>query len=178
MSNNNKKKAEQLGMPFGTAAGRLRKELLYKYVKAAGDHICYRCNEPIDSVEEFSIDHKIDWLDENPDLFWDLDNIAFSHHPQCNKRRPSRKEGPEGTAWCRVHEEFLPIENFSPAESRWSGVRSDCRECAASHYRENRHRYYKDQSKLVHGTVSGYSNYKCRCEDCKKAQSDYVRNKI
>jgi len=83
MSNNNQKKADQLGMPAGTAANRLRKQLLFKYVQLAGDDHCYACSEKIESVDDFTIEHKQKWLDVDPDLFWNLDNIAFSHK-ECN----------------------------------------------------------------------------------------------
>lgn len=75
-------------MPVGTAQGRLRQRLLFKLVVDAKLNNCFVCEEPIVSLETFSIEHKEPWLDENPDLFWDLDNIAFSHR-SCN--RPHRK---------------------------------------------------------------------------------------
>lgn len=28
---------------------------------------------------------------------------------------------------------------------------------------------------IPHGTVSGYGNHKCRCDDCKKANSEYYK---
>lgn len=28
---------------------------------------------------------------------------------------------------------------------------------------------------MKHGTVNGYSNYKCRCPECKKAWNDYQK---
>lgn len=77
----NEEKRKQLGMPFGTAAGQLRKSLLFQYVKLAKGAICFHCNKPIDTIEEFSIEHKIPWLHSGNarKLFFDLNNIAFSH---------------------------------------------------------------------------------------------------
>lgn len=91
MTNGNSKKAEQLGMPYGTACGRLRKLILFKLLRENGKDICYRCGKRIDTPEELSIEHKIDWLDsEDPvGIFFDLDNIAFSHL-SCNSRAASR----------------------------------------------------------------------------------------
>ena len=87
VNRSNADKAAVLGMPAGTAGHRLRKNILYKYVRAAGDHFCYKCGFEITSVEDFSIEHKKPWQSTNhPELFWDLDNIAFSHL-QCNVRR-------------------------------------------------------------------------------------------
>lgn len=134
MSNNNKKKAEQLGMPLGTASGRLKKQLLFKYVQLAGDDHCYACSDRIESVDDFTVEHIIPWLDSDPELFWDLDNVAFSHKA-CNiphrfqDGTKLRKIGPEGTAWCSVHEEFLPIEEFWSNKSRWNGLHSTCKTC-------------------------------------------------
>lgn len=81
MNSIHKKKAEQLGMPHGTAANRLRKMLLFSLLKEFGRNICYQCKQPIETVEELSIEHKIPWLDsEKPiELFFDLDNIDYSH---------------------------------------------------------------------------------------------------
>jgi hypothetical protein len=75
----NAKKSKQLGMPFGTASGRLRKMLLFKLAKELGYDVCYRCQLQISDIENFTIEHKKAWLDVDPNLFWDLDNIAFSH---------------------------------------------------------------------------------------------------
>ena len=73
------KKLTQLGMNPSTANGRLLKDLLYNFVIQAG-HKCFRCNEEL-TRETFSIEHTTPWLDsENPlELFFALDNIAYSH---------------------------------------------------------------------------------------------------
>lgn len=79
--NGNDKKNEQLGMNHATAAGQLRKLILFKLVQEAGKDICFHCGKRIDSVDNFSIEHKVPWLDSNKpkELFFNLDNIAFSH---------------------------------------------------------------------------------------------------
>ena len=76
-----KRKAEQLGMPLGTASNRLRKLILFKILKDNGLNICYRCGKPIESADVLSIEHKENWLDsDNPkEKFFDLENIGFSH---------------------------------------------------------------------------------------------------
>jgi hypothetical protein len=102
MGNFNKKKSEQLGMPLGTACGRLRKLIMFDLLKQLGKDICYRCNRSIDTVDELSIEHKEPWLDVNPNLFWDLNNISFSHL-SCNIAHGRRKQpGPisHGTIWA------------------------------------------------------------------------------
>lgn len=87
LTNSNKKKSKQLGMAHGTACGILRKQILFAAIQQLGQDVCYRCEEKIESIDEFSIDHKTPWLDaDDPhDLFFDLDNIAFSHL-KCNRR--------------------------------------------------------------------------------------------
>lgn len=81
----NRKKDELLGEPHGTATGRLRKALLFKYVKLAGHDICYRCKRKIEVVADFSVEHTVAWQ-AAPDpkaAFMALDDIAFSHL-RCN----------------------------------------------------------------------------------------------
>lgn len=138
--NTNQKKSEQLGLAFGTANSRLRKQLLFKYVSIAGANVCFSCEGVIESVDDFSIEHKKPWFNKDPELFWDLDNIAFSHL-KCNTphtykgRRDARKVGPEGTAWCSIHKDFLPIENFWSNKSRWNGYYSTCKSCFEQYHR-------------------------------------------
>ena len=78
-------------MPIGTASNRLRKELLFKYIKKAKDNYCFQCGSEIETIDELSIEHKIPYLDsEDPiELFFNLENIAFSHLT-CNIRAARR----------------------------------------------------------------------------------------
>lgn len=75
------KKKSQLGMDPGTAQSQLKKSILFKLVQKCGDDICHHCKKKIETEDELSIEHKTPWLDsENPkELFFDLDNISFSH---------------------------------------------------------------------------------------------------
>jgi hypothetical protein len=70
-------------MPFGTAQGRLKKRIFFSLVQRLGLDICFRCGKRILTAEDLSCDHKKPWLDISLELFWDLDNIAFSHRG-CN----------------------------------------------------------------------------------------------
>lgn len=134
----NRKKESQLGMPIGTAASRLRKLVLFEVLKRHAENFCFQCGLEITSATDLSIEHKHPWLDIDVDLFWDMDNIAFSHQ-WCNfgaarniwKRGPSRlrKIGSKGTAWCRAHQEFLPVGAFSKNCSNWNGLQGECDEC-------------------------------------------------
>ncbi len=93
MKNNNIKKTEQLGMPFGTASHRLRKTILFSLVKKLKENYCFQCGAEIENEEQLSIEHKVPYLDsEDPkNLFFDLDNIAFSHL-NCNIGAAKRAE--------------------------------------------------------------------------------------
>jgi len=83
--NKQEKKTKQLGMNPGTASNRLKKEVMFSLVKQTGRDFCFQCGEKIETIKEFSIEHKKPWLDsKNPEeLYFNLDNIAFSHL-KCN----------------------------------------------------------------------------------------------
>ena len=77
--NSNERKSKQLGIPFGTATNKLKKKILFSLIKQLKLDICFHCNLPILTENELSIEHKIPWEGKDIALFWDLDNIAFSH---------------------------------------------------------------------------------------------------
>ena len=81
----NEKKNNMLGMPHGTAANRLRKNILFSLVCALKANECFQCGGVIQSVEDLSIEHKEPWMQANDPVesFFDLNNIAFSHL-KCN----------------------------------------------------------------------------------------------
>ena len=70
-----------------TASGRLVKDLLWDMIVQLDKDICFHCNKPMQR-DNFSIEHKKPWLDsEDPvGLYFDLDNISFSHL-KCNFER-------------------------------------------------------------------------------------------
>ena len=126
----NQKKTIQLGMSYGKAGWILRKSIMFWLLEELGWDICCRCNTPIDTVDEVSIEHKEPWLDsDNPaELFFDLDNIGFSH-VSCNRQhRTTKKIGPPGTQWCWACKQFKDTSVFPTRTSqhRWS---DECREC-------------------------------------------------
>ena len=128
----NEVKAQKLGMPYGTACNRLRKVILYHLLKQLGQNTCFQCKEEIESAEFLSIEHKQSWSD-NPNLFWEIDNIAFSHLT-CNikaSRRGGRRfpQREDGHLWCSKHQQYLPGEMFSKGSGRPSGYRGYCNEC-------------------------------------------------
>lgn len=92
------KKNEQLGMSHSTAAHRLRKSIMWKYIQMMQHDTCHQCGKKINSEDELSIEHKEPWLDsDNPvEKFFDLNNIAYSHL-NCNAGAARRKKADCGT---------------------------------------------------------------------------------
>ena len=143
-SNTVKKIKEQLGMSPGKARSRLWTQLLFSMAQELGRDICFRCGEKIETLETFSVDHKQAWLDVSPDLFWKLENLAFSHR-LCNgkaaRRNPEAQResikrywatintAPEGTSWCMGCKDFLVLAEFHLNRSRIAGVQKYCIEC-------------------------------------------------
>lgn len=130
MTSNNKKSAT-LGMPHGTATGRLRKMVLFHLLKKHSENICVRCNKEIENVDDLSLEHIKPWEGISADLFWDLNNISFSHI-FCN--RPHRLHGnkkftSEGTAWCSGHQAELSIEEFQKCARKDDGLQPYCKAC-------------------------------------------------
>jgi hypothetical protein len=83
----------QLGVNPSTAGSALKKQIMFHMAKKLGMDNCFQCGEKIETVKEFSVEHKIPWLhSENAkELYFDIDNIAFSHL-SCNckaARKPS-----------------------------------------------------------------------------------------
>ena len=70
-------------MSYGCASTKLVRSVLFKLLCEFGRNKCFRCGGDITCISEFSIEHKIPWLNNDPKLFWDLDNISFSHR-RCN----------------------------------------------------------------------------------------------
>lgn len=79
----NKRKYEQLGMPFATAAHRLRRMIMFQLAQKLNLDRCLLCDQPIVSVDQLSIHHIVPWLDNDSALFWDLGNVGFAHK-SCN----------------------------------------------------------------------------------------------
>ena len=125
---------EQLGMPPGTAANRLRKLVLFNQLQKHRENICVRCDGTIETSDDLSIEHIKPWENRDSDLFWDLDNIAFSHR-KCNVVHVNHGGGsrkviaPEGQSWCFYCRTFKLVEQFTVHSMRWNGVSEECRDC-------------------------------------------------
>lgn len=143
----NDKKNEQLGMNCGTAFHRLRKAIMFDFIKKLKLDTCFQCGKKIESIKELSIEHKIPWLDsENPvDLFFDIENIAFSHL-KCNtaaarkgteacingiktRSEKRRRKMPGGKSWCYKCKSYLDVKEFSKNLSRWTNLQDMCKTC-------------------------------------------------
>ena len=116
MSNSNRIKSKFLGMSHGKASHKLRKNLMYRLAEKVGMLSCYRCGEEIQDVGDFTIEHKEPWLHVDPSLFWDLDNIAFSHS-FCNtgaQRYPLRERThcPKGHPWDEENTHWTVKSSF------------------------------------------------------------------
>jgi hypothetical protein len=132
-TNSHKKKSLQLGIDFGTATSRLKKMLLFSLVVATSGNTCCRCSGSIENYQDLSVDHVVSWLDNDPELFWDLNNIAFSHLA-CNsaagrKVAANKKRGPDGKIWCSGCEDFLPVSSFHKNQRYYTGYHHYCKTC-------------------------------------------------
>lgn len=54
---------------------------MFSLLRETGKNICYQCGEEIELIDQLSIEHKIPYLDSDDPkkLFFDLNNIGFSH---------------------------------------------------------------------------------------------------
>lgn len=139
-------KRDTLGMSPSTATSRLRKVLLFNLLKKHEENLCFRCGLAILKEEDLSVDHIKPWQGVSSELFWDLENIAFSHL-KCNsavtrwtdERRESASKNislrhktakaPEGTVWCSGHKDYLLAECFHSNERNINRCASYCKEC-------------------------------------------------
>lgn len=133
----NKNKSDFLGMSYGKANHLLRKSILFHYIVKCGEDFCFRCNDKIVNIEELSIEHKKDWLNVSELLFWDLDNITFSHL-KCNINAQKRQNKFNGskTHCLRGHE--FNIENTYLRKYKDKYVLRSCRACLRNKMRKTR----------------------------------------
>jgi len=65
-------------MPYGTAEKHLRKSMLHALAQQSGKDSCRWCQTKIESSGDLAVVHIQDWADDAA-LYWDLNNVAFSH---------------------------------------------------------------------------------------------------
>lgn len=85
-----RRRAELLGMPVGTAEKHLRKSIIHELAKQLGKTQCCRCGLEVEEPDDLAIVHVQDW-EEEPDLFWALTNVAFSH-ASCEAARSGMRQ--------------------------------------------------------------------------------------
>ena len=128
----NEQKYQTLGMPYGTAAHKLRKKIIYALISGTllAVPYCYKCAGRIHSEEDMTIEHIKPWegRENGATLFWDIENIAFSHR------------------WCnRPHVAVLnpkPMVHGSHNTYDRKGCR--CDECVQAKKNHNLERYQDD----------------------------------
>lgn len=78
---------KQLGIAYSSARSSLLKSIIFDLAKTCSKNKCYRCGEDITDLADFTIDHMVEWLHKPnaKELFFDLDNISFSHS-SCNTK--------------------------------------------------------------------------------------------
>lgn len=89
-------------MAVSTARSKLYKEIVFSLAVECKKNVCLRCNKTISKSSEFTVDHKIGWRFKTnaSELFFDLNNIAFSHN-SCNSSFVGGRRGRQGETGVR-----------------------------------------------------------------------------
>lgn len=129
----------QLEMKQGTANHKLRTIIMFNLVVELGRDICFRCGKMINSHKEFSIDHKEPWLHNDSELFWDFNNIAFSHKscnssaartPLVGSKKPTlRRKCIDGKFVCPSSNELLDRDKFQTDNRKFYKISTKCKSC-------------------------------------------------
>lgn len=127
-----------LGETISNATYKLRKILLFEFAKRLDLHHCFRCGEPIDNIDEFTVDHVLSWrLHKSRELFYDIDNIKFSHF-KCNcanytksKTRPNARKNKikNEEKFCDLCMRFIPLAQFHKKSNAVDGYQTYCKRC-------------------------------------------------
>ena len=98
-------KEDRLGDKWGTANNTLRKSVMFMLVKKCQMDDCYRCGKKIRQLNDFTVDHKQNWLyATNPaKTFFDVSNIAFSHKGCNYAKRGSTRRLSKTSGYRGVH---------------------------------------------------------------------------
>lgn len=135
----NQRKAETLGMNASTANSLLRRNIIFELLTGTrwmDWGVCYKCKDAIMSPEELSIEHKQPWegRENGKELYWDLENIDFSHK-RCNTPHRyvggigRRIQSPEGQVYCTVCKQHKSVVDFRKNSKNWTGYARVCRYC-------------------------------------------------
>jgi hypothetical protein len=123
-------------MPFGTACNKLRRMVMFHVLQRHKENVCFKCGKIILKLEDLTLEHKEAWQDVGPELFWDLNNIAFSHR-QCNLPKGIvRREIVDGMLWCSNCKQYKLISSFHRERKQRTGYALLCKHCSNSKRRE------------------------------------------
>lgn len=128
--NRTQRKTDFLGMNWSTANNRLKKMIIFKLLVDSSKNVCFKCSSLIENIEELSIEHKKPWENIDVALFWDMNNIAFSH-VSCNRNHsyPTKKQNSEGFWWCNSCRSFKNSEDFYKDSTKINGHQAYCKHC-------------------------------------------------
>lgn len=151
---------KKLGMNHTTASRKLLRMILFNILKKHGENVCCKCGLEIIDINRLSVEHKIPWLNNGIHLFWDLDNIAFSHI-KCNisTYAPKRNKVPYGTKWCGRCKQYLPFEIYGNIKHSY------CDKCNVKYNNTDKRKakkkayYEKNKKRLWSFTGVGTGNY-------------------
>jgi hypothetical protein len=136
MSDPNHRRSELLGMPFGTACNKLRRMVMFDILQRHEENVCFKCGRIIVKFEDLTLEHKEAWQGGGPTLFWDLNNIAFSHR-QCNMPTGVvRREIIDGALWCSNCKQYKTISCFHRERKQRTGYALICKDCSNSKRRQ------------------------------------------
>jgi hypothetical protein len=73
---------------------------------------CFQCGLPIETIEEFSIEHKEPWQSAaNPsEAFFAIENLAFSHFA-CNVAAATKPHQRFGSERDRLREKYMRLKD-------------------------------------------------------------------
>ena len=131
-----------LGASYGTAKKQLARNLIFHFWGNRYGKRCYQCGEEIESISDMSIEHKTPWLDIDPKLFWDKNNISLSHK-LCTygaARQTQKIEYPDGMGWCWKCKMHKPLSEFYKNSYKGKGTQNGysriCKVCTVQYRRD------------------------------------------
>ncbi len=122
------KKSQYLGVSMGTANQRLTRRILFHLLQKHQEDYCFKCKNKIETIEELTIEHIKPWLNKDSNLFWDLNNVSFSHH-KCNKVHTTSRKCAVGLFWCQHCRKCMSTESFGSPKDASGRKRSYCNAC-------------------------------------------------
>ena len=139
--NRTAKKSTFLGMNWSVANNKLRKMIIFDLLKKSNSNICYNCGDLIESIDDLSVEHIKPWENIDPALFWDMDNIAFSHL-KCNLPHTYRQRKiVDDSLHCNSCGEIKHKDSFDKRSTSKNGYVSHCKSCRKEKdTRTNHHR--------------------------------------